>query len=566
MTEPRTGPAQPADRLHLLPRHREKLAALLRQHLPGVEVWAYGSRVNGQSHDGSDLDLVLRGPDLQEIPTGRLADFREALRESTIPFLVEARDWAHLPERFQREIEREYVVVAEREERKRVGWHETSVEEIAEKVAMGPFGSDIKSDNFVPSGVPVIRGGNLTAGRFRAESFVFLTDEKADQLASANAYPGELVFTHRGTLGQVGLIPDTPFQRYVISQSQMKLTCRASEVVPAFLYYFFKSPLGQHALLMNTSQTGVPAISRPVTSLKSIRLALPPLPEQRAIAHILGTLDAKIEVNRRMNVTLDDMARALFTSWFINFDPVHAKAALTQRASPGGSAWPVARAYLDRLDAATAAVFPDRFVDSALGPIPAGWTVKPLGECFNLTMGQSPPGSTYNEHGEGLPFFQGRADFGFRYPTNRKYCAAPTRFAEPDDTLVSVRAPVGDINLAWGRSCIGRGIAALRHQSGSSSFTYHSVWAMQQELRQYEDTGTVFGAITKNQFETLMTLEPNWAVIDGFHSIAGEIDARIRANVYESRTLAALRDTLLPKLLSGAIRVRDAAEQVERLA
>lgn len=99
------------DRLHLLPKHRRALEALLRKHLPDVEVWAYGSRVNGRSHEGSDLDLVLRGPDLKEIPTDQLGDVEEAVRESNIPFLVEARDWTRLPERFHREIERDYVVL-----------------------------------------------------------------------------------------------------------------------------------------------------------------------------------------------------------------------------------------------------------------------------------------------------------------------------------------------------------------------------------------------------------------------------------------------------------------------
>ena len=99
------------DRLHLLPRHRTALVSLLREHLPGVEVWAYGSRVNGRSHDGSDLDLVLRGPGLAEIPTRQLVDFEEAVRESSIPFLVEARDWSRLPERFHEEIERDHVVL-----------------------------------------------------------------------------------------------------------------------------------------------------------------------------------------------------------------------------------------------------------------------------------------------------------------------------------------------------------------------------------------------------------------------------------------------------------------------
>ena len=99
------------DRLHLEPKHRRILETLLREHLPGVAVWAYGSRVNGRSHDGSDLDLVMRGPELKEIPAGQLADFEEAIRESRIPFLVEARDWARLPERFHREIGRDHVVV-----------------------------------------------------------------------------------------------------------------------------------------------------------------------------------------------------------------------------------------------------------------------------------------------------------------------------------------------------------------------------------------------------------------------------------------------------------------------
>ncbi len=187
-------------------------------------------------------------------------------------------------------------------------WKEVTVEEIALKVAMGPFGTDIKTDNFVPSGVPIIRGNNLTSGRFNASEFVFLTEKKADELANSGAFPGDVIFTHRGTLGQVGLIPKGFYERYIVSQSQMKLTCDPEIADSAFIYYFFKSPMGQYALLMNTSQTGVPAISRPLTSLRNIRLLLPPLSEQRAIAHILGTLDDKIELNRRMNQTLESMA------------------------------------------------------------------------------------------------------------------------------------------------------------------------------------------------------------------------------------------------------------------
>ena len=159
-----------------------------------------------------------------------------------------------------------------------IQWPEVPIETIASRIAMGPFGSDITTDNFVSEGVPVIRGNNLGVGRFHAEGFVFLSEEKADDLANANAFPGDLVFTHRGTLGQIGIIPSGQFERYVVSQSQMKLTCDPEQADALFVYYYFKSPEGQHALLANTSQTGVPAISQPVTSLKGIRLRLPSLP------------------------------------------------------------------------------------------------------------------------------------------------------------------------------------------------------------------------------------------------------------------------------------------------
>ena len=281
--------------------------------------------------------------------------------------------------------------------------------------------------------------------------------------------------------------------------------------------------------------------------IKSLKFSFPSLSEQRTIAHILGTLDDKIELNRRMNETLEAMARALFKSWFVDFDPVRAKMEGRDTGLPQD----------------IADLFPDRLVDSEMGEIPEGWEVTSLKDCMSLTMGQSPPGSTYNGRGVGLPFFQGRSDFGFRYPERRRFCSAPTRIADPEDTMVSVRAPVGDINMAWERCCIGRGVAALRHRSGSSSFTYHSVWAMQRELREYEHTGTVFGAINKGQFEALKVIEPEPRVVSAFDSMSRHLDARTRSNVSESRALVALRETLLPKLISGETRVGDAERVVE---
>jgi len=156
------------------------------------------------------------------------------------------------------------------------GWRVASLGESVTRVAMGPFGSSIKTDNFVPNGVPIIRGGNLTNG-FVDKNFVFLTEEKADSLRNANAFPGDLVITHRGTLGQIGLIPTlSRYPRYVVSQSQMLVRIDPAKMTAHYLYLFLTSYAGQHSLLANRNQTGVPAIAQPTSSVKAIRLLLPP--------------------------------------------------------------------------------------------------------------------------------------------------------------------------------------------------------------------------------------------------------------------------------------------------
>jgi len=283
------------------------------------------------------------------------------------------------------------------------------------------------------------------------------------------------------------------------------------------------------------------------SDLENLLIPWPRDIEQRAIAHILGSLDDKIELNRQMNRTLEKMAQAIFKSWFIDFDPVRAKA---EGRDPG-------------LPKEIASLFPDSFEDSEPGPIPKGWRATTIGSKFDLTMGQSPPGSTYNEEGEGLPFFQGRRDFGFRYPSNRVYCTAPTRIAHAGDTLVSVRAPVGDINMAYETCCVGRGVAAVRHKSGSRSYTYYAMLALGERFKSYEAEGTVFGAINKKQFQNLPSIAPQPDIVSSFEKLTYPLDENIRSFEEEIRTLSETRDTLLPKLISGELCVPDAEKLVE---
>ena len=411
-------------------------------------------------------------------------------------------------------------------------WRDVSIDEIASEIAMGPFGSDIKTDNFVPTGVPVIRGGNLTAGRFHSADFVFLTEEKADELAKANALPGDLVFTHRGTLGQVGIVPAKPFRRYVVSQSQMKMTCDPKSANPAFMYYFFKSPAGQHALLMNTSQTGVPAISRPVTSLRSIRLSLPPLPEQRAIAHILGTLDDKIELNRRMNETLEAMARALFQSWFVDFDPVRAKAAGRDPGLPQ----PVAN------------LFPDRFEDSELGEIPEGWEVKQLDDLADIQGGKQLSSEECNPTGV-FPVFGANGIMGYaERSTHEGFVIAFGR----------VGAYCGSVHSTYSGAWINNNASSVMPRRWSEFVLQAMLMADFDGMR----TGSAQPFIPNSSLASLQVVRPPDTVLDEFCSAVRSLRLREQASQGESRTLAALRDTLLPKLISGEVRIPDA----ERIA
>lgn len=311
---------------------------------------------------------------------------------------------------------------------------------------------------------------------------------------------------------------------------------------PKFCYYWLKTL----DLAAYNSGSAQPSLNRNYVYGMPVRIP-DDVDEQRAIAHILGTLDDKIELNRRMNETLESMARAIFKSWFVDFEPVRAK---SEGRDPG-------------LPKPIADLFADRFEDSELGEIPAGWKIGTVDDEFNLTMGQSPPGDTYNETGEGLPFYQGRTDFGFRFPTQRVFCTTPTRFADAGDTLISVRAPVGDINMAAERCCIGRGVAAARHKTGRRSYTYYFMHAIEEVFDRFEAEGTVFGSIGKKDFHNIERVMPPAQIVNAFEQLAAPIDNKIENNEQETRALSALRDTLLPKLISGELRIEDTEQFIE---
>ena len=308
-----------------------------------------------------------------------------------------------------------------------------------------------------------------------------------------------------------------------------------------YAYYLTKwEEFRQFAISQMTGSSGRQRV--PADSLAKFLAPAPEsLSEQRAIAHILGSLDDKIELNQQMAQTLESIARAIFKSWFVDFDPVKAK---MEGKQPEGMSEEIA------------ALFPDRLVDSELGMIPEGWEVLKFPEEFDFTMGQSPPGSSYNEYFNGVPFYQGSADFGQWYPTERIYCTAPTRFANKGDVLFSVRAPVGDMNIALSDCAIGRGLCCIRHKSGSTALTYLYLTNTKSVMEHNAGEGAVFKSLSKKQLTMLPVVSIPDVIAKSFIKIVDPIFEKIQSLEDNARTLCSLRDTLLPRLISGKIRLK----------
>ena len=533
------------------PDHLEIVQGILREHLPmGVKVWVFGSRANWSTKDSSDLDLALESE--SKLSHKLLGQLKDSFEVSMLPYTVDVVDLRRIGDSF-RQIVKSQRVPLPAEEAATIGasltgsngqWRTVKLGDVCTKIGSGATPRGGKGVYLQDGPYALIRSQNVYNDGFHGEGLAFIGEHHAVELRNVEVSEGDVLLNITGdSVARVcQVVPDVLPAR--VNQHVAIIRPDSHNLGAGYLRYYLVSPEMQ-TLLLSWAGSGGTRNALTKGMIESLEIPLPPFPEQHAIAHILGTLDDKIELNRRMNETLEAMARAMFKSWFVDFEPVRAKT--EGRWHRGESLYGFPADVYD--------LFPDRLVDSELGEIPEGWEVKALGECFSLTMGQSPPGNTYNDNGQGLPFFQGSTDFGERYPTNRRYCTEPARLAQMEDTLVSVRAPVGAINRAWERCCIGRGVAALRHNSGSAPYTYYAIWVAQPGISQYEHTGTVFGAIGRKQFRALQVLEPPRETIAAFDRVGQDLDGRIRSNVDASRSLATQRDALLPRLVSGQLKL-----------
>ncbi len=344
------------DKLDLPHRYRDQLEALLREHVPECEVRAFGSRAAWTAKDYSDLDLAIVGA--RPIDWRTLGRLKEAFEESDLPMRVDVLDWHTISQSFREVIERDYVVVQEEVKQTSAGgWREAALGEVAQVRS----GFAFKSKDWTDSGIPVVKIANVKDGNLAMDGCAFVSTQVADSADQFNLNEGDILIALTGYIGEVAMVRSRDLPAVLNQRVGVFSICDTSMLDRGYLFQLLRNPTVREHIEGLGYGSAQPNISP--TLIHSVEIPLPPLPEQRAIAHVLGTLDDKIDLNRRMNETLEEMARALFKSWFVDFDPVRAK--MEGRWRWGESLPGLPAEYYD--------LFPDRLVDSELGEIPEGW-------------------------------------------------------------------------------------------------------------------------------------------------------------------------------------------------
>ena len=329
----------------------------------------------------------------------------------------------------------------------------------------------------------------------------------------------DIVFARTGNSTGRSYFYEKQHGTFVYAGFLIKFSLDPNKVNPRILkYYTHAKPYFDW---VNSFDTGATRGNINAKIYGDMEIELPSRKVQDKIVSILSSLDRKIELNNKINADLEEMAQAIFKNWFIDFEP-----------------------------------FKDgKFVDSELGMIPEGWKVGTLADIAEITMGQSPAGYSLNENREGLIFYQGSSDFGFRFPSIRVFTTEPKRLAVANSVLFSVRAPVGDINVAKEECCIGRGVASIKSKYGHDSYLFYTMKSLHKLFDSFDGEGTVFGSINKKTLSAIQILLPSDGIVEQFNNIASSFDDRIRSLSDESSRLSTLRDTLLPRLMSGEIEV-----------
>ena len=376
-------------------------------------------------------------------------------------------------------------------------WITTTLEECTDILGDGLHGTPKYTEN---GEYAFVNGNNLVDGEILIKKETKRVDYSQYDKYKKPLTNRTILVSINGTLGNVGVYGS---EKIILGKSACYFNVKES-VDKDFIYYIVSSPTFKQYLESNATGTTIKNIS--LKQMREYTFELPEIGEQKRISSVLRKIDEKIKNNRAINNNLEQQAQAIYQQMFIdNPDP--------------------------------------------------DWIEGSLSDIANITMGQSPSGSSYNEDGIGAIFFQGRSEFGFRFPTIRLYTTEPKRMAYANDILMSVRAPVGDLNVAHNDCCIGRGLAAIHSKTNHQSFVLYTMFSLKKQLDVFNGEGTVFGSINRNSLNDMPILIPDDEQIEKFELIVAPMDAAIRNNYEGICRLQAVRDSLLPRLMSGELDV-----------
>jgi type I restriction enzyme, S subunit len=404
-----------------------------------------------------------------------------------------------------------------------------------------------KGDDYVADGIPFISAADLTDGSVQKDGVKRISLAAYSRLRSGKIQHKDVLFCLRGSIGKLAFV--RPSEVGAIASSLVIVRGNEEKIDARYLYFILYSQAGQQAAASLNNGSAQPNLS--VGELQKVQIPLPSVVVQRAIAGILDAFDDRITLLRETNATLEAIAQALFKSWFVDFDPVRAK---------------MAGRALEGMDEATAALFPDALEETELGVVPKGWRFASLSSIATVTMGLSPKGESYNSEGFGIPLINGPVEFGDYFPVQSKWTTAGERMAKKGDLIFCVRgSTTGRRVIADGTYCIGRGVCSIRASDDLNAFLYQTInFGLNRLLA--NTTGSVFPSLSGPDIKGFQVLAPSTEVMRAYEGLVTTAVARQQCNQMQMITLAEMRDQLLPRLISGQLRLPKALPPMAAMA
>ena len=544
--------------IDLNPHHLGTVRRILAAHVPACEVRAFGSRATWTAKDYSDLDLAIVGA--ETLDWGALGRLKEAFEESDLPMRVDVHDWHTISTRFRGVIERDYVVLqrgADGQSAAASEWRETVYGPVSSDftesrlaalceplvgIQTGPFGSQLHKKDYVPVGTPIITVEHLGENRILHEGVPCVSEKDRVRLSKYWLQNDDIVFSRVGSVDRRALVRQAE-DGWLFSGRCLRVRPDPDKIHPGYLSYFFGLPSFKEHIRAIAVGATMPSLNTHI--LSNIVVPYPrDLSEQRAIAHVLGTLDDKIALNRRMNETLEAMARALFQDWFVDFGPTRAKLA----------------GHAPYLPPELWALFPERLVASELGEIPAGWSAARLEDIAESPRRGIIPADVAEETPYiGLEHMPRRSIALSEWGQAGKVTSNKSSFKRGEFLFGKLRPYFHKVGTAPINGICSTDIVVLTPQETQYS-NLVLMCISTNEFVSYTDQTSTGTRMPRTSWKTMKQWElclPQEHVVGGFQNITQPLVDRIIANIHESRTLTGLRDTLLPQLVSGQIRVND---------